>query len=447
MDDLKLTPVIHGWDEINLASLPFTKLSSRDRRDEIYVEWDAIGRDGKMHRFFRRVEGNPNLPHAFTEHVLVALTHLAGRSGVFQKRFETHYYEILQTMRLPDTGKYRDGLRESFEALRTIRISTNSIWNEEKDHYDASTTFGFIAHHADPRNTDLPEDSRQKKMVTIQWTDPFYSLLISSSKSIDIGVYYDLKTDLARRFYRHIDSHLHQFGVYREDLMVAAHAHLGISPSRKYVSQVLDLIERSLRDLYEKGVIEKVEVMEDPSMPSGHMLTIRGHGPRTMKIALGAADDWKRALAKQICIRGYERTPGKHDGMDDLMETLPHFTEREVIDIIEEYDRRIALPAKDPNKIHGPGWFRGTFRSILKKRGAPVRLTNQPELFDWPNVSIESAEDTALRVGEIQGLLSPEKFAHLHQQASQYTASMRNSRAREIVYNQQIVDLFQKETA
>jgi hypothetical protein len=430
--------LVVGRDEIHLASLPFTR--RKNDGNPILKSWTAMGVDGKLHNFFWNVTKPPST-HA--EDVLVALINIGIRTGQPDQIVETYAYEVLQVMKRNPGGSSYERITNAIEALRVVKIQTNAIWDEKNQAY-VRNTFGFIQRYYDVMTRREIIDSAT--MFGVEWTNIFYERLAQSTIGIDLDLYFELDNAMARRLYRHINRMMLLHGYFKQDLGLLASVHMGLSSNRLHLSQLDAILSPATKELEEKG-IARFEVIRDESAPSQFsvIFTAKDYftNPRIHRF-----DRCKmRRVAAAICHHGFETTPGRQDGMEELLRLIEfhEYAVEDLTEMLEEYRWRLELSRKkEKGGVRSPAWIRWWLEKGPKSKNpsprpqgaGPRPAISQGTLDFTPALLVEESDKQAEkeqheRYLQALAFFSPSTVSSIRENAQASMSGQLNDSARE----------------
>ena len=243
-------PDPYGRDELNLIELAFTTLGRARSRKTLKTEWKGKDHKGRTRKFYKTVTGSDEfgLPEYASEELLIALFHKASRDDFEARAVTAVPYELLQLMGWGTDGRAYERLKRALDQLAGVYITTNALWNAE------SGTFSKAGFHI-LDNYEFVEDAGSGRThLTVSWNERLFTIFQQSRfKRLDTGFFYDLPSPVAKRLYRWLDKHLRQTGHAEIDVLHLAHVKLEVSHSKKYVSQVMQVMEPALDELTERG--------------------------------------------------------------------------------------------------------------------------------------------------------------------------------------------------
>ena len=352
-------PDPYGRDELNLIELAFTTLGRSRSRKTLKTEWKGKDHKGRTRKFYKTVTGSDEfgLPEYASEELLIALFHKASRDDFEARAVSAVPYELLQLMGWGTDGRAYERLKRALDQLAGVYITTNALWNPE------SGTFSKAGFHI-LDNYEFVEDADSGRThLTVSWNERLFTIFQQSRfKRLDTGFFYDLPSPVAKRLYRWLDKHLRQNGHAEIDVLHLAHVKLEVSHSKRYISQVMQVMEPALNELTQRGYC--TWALADSQTDSGKKLVfdrIRTPAPAltTEHDGLAALSPVQRDLLEALTGRGLSvpaaRTLVTEHEADAIRQQVRHFD--------------WLLAQGDPPK--SAGWF---VAAVEKQFGLPPAL-------------------------------------------------------------------------
>ena len=260
-------PDPYGRDELNLIELAFTTLGRSRSRKTLKTEWRGKDHKGRTRKFYKTVTGSDEfgLPEYASEELLIALFHKASRDDFEARSVTAVPYELLQLMGWGTDGRAYERLKRALDQLAGVYITTNALWNAD------SGTFSKAGFHI-LDNYEFVEDADSGRThLTVAWNERLFTIFQQSRfKRLDTRFFYDLPSPVSKRLYRWLDKHLRKDGHAEIDVLHLGHVKLEISHSKKYISQVMQVLEPALDELHERGYC--TWSLEDSQTDSGKKL-------------------------------------------------------------------------------------------------------------------------------------------------------------------------------
>lgn len=261
--DLTDSGITRGHDEMNLAEFPMSLLRREDMgRDTFRYEGSYVLPNGERHRQTWEIRaGNDGMPTEFDERVLVALLSISGEQGFQSRKVVFSVFQILRVMQAENQGQtIHNRVIQALDRLAGTRIVTQgSFWdNSTKTWEPHRGNFGIIDEvWLRFRETDQ-EKIRQEGNAPgyFEWSKQIWRSIKSGYvKYLDLGIYYQLKTAIARRLYRLLDKRLYKKAEFEIDIFELA-AKLAMSDTYKYAADIWRKIVPGIEELKTIGFLE-----------------------------------------------------------------------------------------------------------------------------------------------------------------------------------------------
>ena len=400
-------PDPYGRDELNLIELAFTTLGRSRSRKTLKTEWKGKDHKGRTRNFYKVVTGSDEfgLPEYASEELLIALFHRASRDDFEARAVSAVPYELLQLMQWGTDGRAYERLKRALDQLAGVYITTNALWNAD------SGTFSKAGFHIIDDYEFVEDADSGRSHLTVSWNERLFTIFRQSRfKRLDTSFFYDLPSPVAKRLYRWLDKHLRGSGHAEIDVLHLALVKLEVSHSKKYVSQVMQVLEPALDELTARGycrwhlapsqtdsgkklVFDRIRSADAPALSS----------PDTQPDALAALSPDQRTLYDALAERGVSGQAAR-----DLV--TQHDAER-VQRQLRHFDHLLA--SGEPPK--SSGWL---VSAVEKDFGLPPALLAQ----DRRRVAhAEAQADQTTRQ-----LQADAQRAHEAQQRAAQTAAVRN---------------------
>ena len=362
-----------GRDEMNLAEFPFALLSRQqgDKDSFTYEGW-ITDKDGSRHRqrWTVRGAGGLGLPTEYDERVIVALMAVSARQSFANRKVPFSIYQLLQLMGLSRSQKAYESVERSLERLVGVTIYAEGAFWDNGDKTWVRMKSGF--HLVDKywlayREPDAAVREAEGVLGYFVWSEDIWkSIQTGYIKSLDLGIYFGLRSPLARRLYRFLDKRMAYQDRYQIDVFDLS-GRLGMANYR-YPSKVVDKLQPAIQELIAQGFLlrsEVIKVKQYTRVAFWKRPTLRSLAPPPEAAATAAPPAQQPAPVEE----GRE--------LNATLVTLG-VSERVAAQLVERYDRQRILQKVDyllwsqeahPNAIRNPhGWLR---RAIEADWGAP----------------------------------------------------------------------------
>lgn len=257
-------PVIRrGHDEMNLAQFPVALLRREDMGRESYrYEGSIVLPDGARHHQTWEIRaGNDGMPTEFDERVLVALLSISGEQNFQSRKVVFSIYQILRVMQAENQGQtIHNRVIQALDRLAGTRIVTEgSFWdNSTKTWEPYRGNFGIVDEvWLRFRETD-EEKIRQEGSAPgyFEWSKQIWRSIKSGYvKYLDLNIYYQLKTPIARRLYRLLDMRLHKDATFELDIFELS-GKLAMSDNYKFAADIWRKLVPGIKELKSIGMLE-----------------------------------------------------------------------------------------------------------------------------------------------------------------------------------------------
>jgi len=263
-------PASQGRDEMNLVEFPFATLSRRPSLGSIKCQrWVT---DGKGTRHPQRwvVQGGSEsgLPTEFDERVYVALMAVTKRQGYSQRKVSFSVYQLLKIMgESSDSKHYRSVERSLERLLRASIVAEGAFWDaKEKGLVHLINGFHLIeSYWLAYKESDPAVAAKEGVRGYIVWGQEIWnSFRDGYLKQLDLGLFFGLRTPVARRLYRFLDKKLHKRRRLEIDIFQLSQQ-LGMAWYR-YPAKVREKLQPGIDELVAIGYLA-----------SGEMIKVKGY--------------------------------------------------------------------------------------------------------------------------------------------------------------------------
>lgn len=253
-----------GTDELNLAEFPLATLASRNEtgQNSLLFE-DSIFDEGANKQVQRTVviagSDHFGLPTSTDSDILLLLVHLTNvRNGLKEKRVEFSRYELIKFLGWPQDGKSYKRLDEALQRWTSVTLNYKHAWWDRGGRRWASRSFHVIETLELRGRDEIYDDG----LSCFTWNEViFQSFKANNLKRIDLGVYFSLRSAIARQMFRFLDKRFYQRNTLEFDLRQFATEHIGLS--RRYDNyEIKRKLAPALRELEEIGFITAVSTQE-----------------------------------------------------------------------------------------------------------------------------------------------------------------------------------------
>jgi hypothetical protein len=258
-----------GKDEMNLVEFPITMLSKRNSSEKNVLEFtDTITMgDGTDVTREWTVSGSEKygLPLAIDNDVLLALLVLGKENNFSSPVIYFSRYRLLKIMGLEtDAGSNYKRLEETFDRLTGVRIkSKNSFWDNERKAY-VSVNVGIFdeyrIYEGKVKKGAYMQDSLPLSYVRLNNT-LYQSIKAGYIKSLEVDIYFILKSSIAKRLYRYLDKKRYDGKKkFEMNLFTLAYAHIGFdNETYRFASKIKEKLAPAHNELINAGFLKSVE--------------------------------------------------------------------------------------------------------------------------------------------------------------------------------------------
>jgi hypothetical protein len=257
----------YGKDEMNLAEFPITLLSKRHNTNCKTIEFsDSIkDKNGKIIKREWIVTGSDKfgLPLTYDNDVLVALLSLGKETDYDNPTIYFSRYKLLKILGWgTKTALSYKRIEEALARLKGVSIhAKNAFWDNERKSY-ITLGFGVIDNYVlfdSPPGRAKQQDTLS--LSSVKLNDYLYqSIKDSYIKSLDLDIYFNLDSVIAKRLFRYLDKKRYGKEKYEINLFTLAYAHIGFEKDTyKYASLIKHKLAPAHEELMKIGFLKSVE--------------------------------------------------------------------------------------------------------------------------------------------------------------------------------------------
>jgi hypothetical protein len=385
-----------GKDEMNLVEFPITLLAKRHSTESKTMKFsdNIIGENNKTIKREWVVTGSDEfgLPLAPDNDVLLGLLYLGKGQGLHSPTIHFSRYKLCRIMGWTDKGPNYKRIEEALKRLHGMRIyAKNAFWDNERKGY-VTLGFGIIDSFA------LFDSSRQSSQESLPLSSVdlnkylYQSIKDGYIKSLDISVYFKLKSAITKRLYRYLDKKRYDGKrKFEINLFALAYVHLGFDDETyKYSSKIREKLDPAHEELIEVGFLKSAEYQKTADGSSEKIIYTFG----------------KKAELPEACDIEKEGAEGVTAGEEQLLGKLVHagITRTVAEQIMREYAREDimaqirALPfrkAEDPAAV--------LVSSILNKWNIPAACQEKAKKEKEKDAEKEQREEEDREKAERRG--------------------------------------------
>lgn len=251
---------IQGRDELNLIEFPICLLSDRAPPgcNTLVFEDQTRNDAGEVVNRSLTILASERygMPTSTDDDVLLALMALSREINDFASPEVTFgRKDLLALLGWNLSGRSYQRLDESLNRWAAVTLVFNRSWHEGRKRY-TNQTFHVIDN---VDTSDKADKLFQEGKSTIRWNKVVWQSLNSGYvRSIDLNVYFGIRSGVTRRIYRYLRKWLQKHGRLEYDIKRFAFDKIGIG--RKYdVGEIKRLLRPAIREIEELGVITPME--------------------------------------------------------------------------------------------------------------------------------------------------------------------------------------------
>ena len=250
-------------DEMNLATLPISRLGRADTRDVIEYYGTFNDGDGQQEMVWTvRGAAGIGLPGELGERVLVALLAIGSQNSFEDRRMEFTTYQVLRILGLGVGGGNYAGVERAIAQLAGILITSDNAWVQKEEDGKlrrARVSKGF--HLIDDYTLWNPDDSKDQSHIV--WGERIWkNLRAGYIKNLSISFYLGLSNPLSRRLFRFLDkiTYHRPSNPYEIDIFALANK-LGMVPY-EYAAHLKRPLAKAADELVERGWLAGYEFVK-----------------------------------------------------------------------------------------------------------------------------------------------------------------------------------------
>lgn len=346
-------------DEMNFAELPLALPCHRAPKGKKAIRVTIATRDpqGRPIEKEWQVTGDSlyGLPLAVDEEVFLGLMHFLHRSGFNDRRVHFTQYSLFQRLGWGDGQWAYDRLQTSLDRLKGATIRSKEAFWDHKGKCFVTKAFNLIDDYALSRRAGSTIGD-EPFVSSVSFSEfVFESFRAGFIKTLDLDMYLELASPIARKMFRLLDKKLYKSPVYEIDLMHLAQriALTDIS----FPSKIRQKFEGPHQELIDIGFLKSVRYL-------------RKGNSTMLRYTMAAKSEWKpvrervrvlpveHPLVRELVARGVTR---------DVAEALlKQHGEKQVADKLEVFDDMRS--SNSPLLTKNPAGF---LRMSIEKDFAP----------------------------------------------------------------------------
>lgn len=346
-------------DEMNFAELPLALPCHRAPKDKKAIRVTIATRDpqGRPIEKEWQVTGDSlyGLPLAVDEEVFLGLMHFLHRSDFQERRVHFTQYSLFQRLGWGDGQWAYNRLQTSLDRLKGATIRSKEAFWDHKGKCFVTKAFNLIDDYTLSRRADS-SGGDEPFVSSVSFSEfVFESFRAGFIKTLDLDMYLELASPIARKMFRLLDKKLYKSPVYEIDLMHLAQRVALTDTS--FPSKIRQKFEGPHQELIDIGFLKSVRYL-------------RKGGSTVLRYTMAAKSEWKpvrervrvlpteHPLVREMVARGITR---------DVAEALlKQHDEKRIADKLEVFDH--LRSAGSPMLAKNPAGF---LRTSIEKDFAP----------------------------------------------------------------------------
>jgi hypothetical protein len=254
-------PLDISRDELNLAEYPLSLVSKRIPEGVKHIEYeDWVTIEGQQRRVRWLVSSTAvyGLPAGADQDILVALLQVAYERGFKDQHIPIpSTYGFLKQLGWDDRQESYQRLMKGLERWAGVTVyAENALWSRKDRSYVKKKTFGILKYEIIERK--LPDGRTVPVLGHVTFDDELWrSIREGNIKSLDLHLYRQLPTPLARRLFRYLDKKRYRGRFFSMNL-VKLGAKLGLAQAalKRYTpGKLRQLLTPALESLKERGFL------------------------------------------------------------------------------------------------------------------------------------------------------------------------------------------------
>ena len=283
-DLLPLLPS-NGWDEMNLAEIPFFVLTDRvSKNGQTCIKHECtIHVNGKpvVQKWIVNGSQEYGLPTAADARTYLALLRLTEEKNDFtDPRVDFTRLELINLLGLPNEGRTYQRLTQSLLRLRNLSFDFENSWWDQKRKKLTTCSFSLLSdlNINDSRATD---DQGSLFRSEIRWSQTIFdSLRAGFLRTIDYKQCIEFENNTALQMYRFLGKRFYKKPVLCLPLDEFAYHRVGLATSNKGKAQIVRKLLPGLRELETIGFIETCPDKERFIKKEGAWHIVLAAGPK-----------------------------------------------------------------------------------------------------------------------------------------------------------------------
>lgn len=260
-DLLPLLPT-NGWDEMNLAEIPFFVLTDRvGKKGETRIKHECtIVVNGKpvLQQWIINGSQEFGLPTAADARTYLALLRLTeDRNSFHEPRVEFTRLELIELLGLPNDGRSYQRIDQSLLRLRNLSFDFINSWWDQRQRKLTTCSFSLLSdmHLRDSRSSDGQGCLFRSELV---WSQTMFESLKSGFlRTIDYRQCIEFKNNTALQMYRFLGKRFYKKRLLAFPLDEFAYHRVGLAKSNKGKAQIVRKLQPGIRELEGIGFLQE----------------------------------------------------------------------------------------------------------------------------------------------------------------------------------------------
>jgi hypothetical protein len=354
-DLLPLLPT-NGWDEMNLAEIPFFVLTDRVAKNgETKIKHECkIVLNGKpvLQQWIINGSQEFGLPTAADARTYLALLRLTEERSTFDDpRVEFTRLELIELLGLPNDGRSYQRIDQSLLRLRNLSFDFINSWWDQRQKKLTTCSFSLLSdmHLRDSRSADGQGCLFRSEIVWSQTM--FESLKAGFLRTIDYRQCIEFKNNTALQMYRFLGKRFYKKSILAFPLEEFAYHRVGLARSNKGKAQIVRKLQPGILELEGIGFLREAAESER---------FVSKEGQWQIMLVAGV-----KALPEELCVQETSPAPSA-SGLHPLAEALNRHgvTPKVAAELVRDYPaQRVEakidllewLQELKPSRVKEPG--------------------------------------------------------------------------------------------
>lgn len=255
-----------GRDELNLAEFPLASLSDRVPDGQKTLEFsDTIWDQGQRVRVPRKLTISASnkfgLPTAQDDEVILALIQLTAAEGFQSRTVQFTRYQIIKQLGWKDHSRSYQRLELSLKRWLGVTLYYDRAWWSRDEQCWVNKSFHILSdlelldRESRDRRVKSGGGKRDAGRSAFTWNEVvFRSFQAGNVKQIDMRVYREISSPIAKRMYRFLDKRFYHRANLSFDLRTFACEHVGLSKNY-HTGGIKRKLKRAIEELEQIGFL------------------------------------------------------------------------------------------------------------------------------------------------------------------------------------------------